>query len=363
MFKQSLIQLVVSIGALFSLMFSVFAIQLYRVYKKYNLRIIQIKAMLCLSLAIYSLLTFLGNVAPSLILASIFFSFSVLAIFISGIVVFVYFRFLRLEKISDIISIIVVLLFSIKAISLSLDPIRVYNAGGINLREAHLCMPSLLATIIVSTMIIMELFLLVRDCLKIPPRRKYAVKIGLSYVPAMLNIPLLMLGTESIYVSILIPYIQGFLVGLSILILFIMFRKNLEKLAILPVEVFGLTLHNYAGIRIMEEKFVNHADRIIALSNLYVMYAITMMTELEEGGIVGTLRTHHLFENTILVYYGEMVIGTLITSRDNSVLRNILKNIVDEFEKRTGFIPQNVIMDEELGIARDVVRKYLPFLL
>jgi len=257
-----------------------------------------------------------------------------------------------------------VILLLIKAISLLLDPIKVYAYNEITLREAHLSPLSLLVTMILVTMLANEIGLLIKDCWSMKPKRIYVKRLLTGYLSVMLGIFLLaVLANFYMFMSVFIPYLQGILICFGALYLFLLFRKNLEKLALLPTEVLGFIIHTYGGIPIIREPFSSKFNKTIALSSSLIATIVGLEEAISGKKIYGEIRTHHLIKITITMFFGKLTVGTFIASKDTAVLRDILRNIIETYERKVKYIDEGMVTDSDIRIAKEIMLEHINFIL
>lgn len=312
---------------------------------------------------LYIVLTAAGNLSFNAYVASIFFNSSLILAYIMIILTYIYFRALRAETISTLVIVFCSFLLIFKVIMLYISPLEVFRIpDNLFLRTAHLGFLALIPTIILIGLILYEVTMLYIHARSDLNKRPYASKLMSTYVLIAFLIPFYYTGHASIYVSIIIPYIQGLIFGLIALTISILFRHNPDKLVLLPIRIKGLLLHTYGGLAILREAISRDFERVVALSSALVASIIGL-----ETAIVGRERKNFFMINklmkcTIVMYFGNFVIGTIVSDRNNIVLRDIIRNIVKEYENKVGLVDEGMITNREIDAANEILDGWRSFL-
>jgi len=234
--------------------------------------------------------------------------------------------------------------------------------GDIIIREAHISLIALIPSTLSIILIAIEASLLYRDSKKTPSCNAHSHNLLLAYLFPMSLPPIYLLGHAFEIISILVPYLEGLVVSMIASYLAITFRRAPHKLVLLPVHVRAFLLHTHAGLKIMEIAFDTAFKNILALASSLIASIIGLEMAIEGRVIAYIFRVHRLSENVIIMFFGKHTVGTFITNRENSVIRDILRNIVLEFEA-TEILDEGIIMDPEIEKAHHVLDKYMDLIL
>ncbi len=193
-------------------------------------------------------------------------------------------------------------------------------------------------------------------------RRPYASKLMLTYILVIVIVPFFYFGFESLYVSVLIPYLQGFILSIIALSISILFHRDPSKLVLIPIHINGFLLHTYGGLAILRKAFSADFESAVALSSALVASIIGL-----ESAIVGREKknfymVHKLMKIVIIMYFGNFVVGTIVANKDNIVLRDILRNIVREYEDSVGSVDEGMITNREIDKAMEILDNWKDFL-
>ncbi len=334
----------------------------FKVYREYRLSVFELKMGMAVLSSLYMFFTLVGNIVLDFSLAFIFFNVSIILLSFSGYLLYVYFYLLRTEKITAYVISLVIIFIVLKAISLMINPLKIYVFDDVILREAHL---SPIAIILSSTIIFLILFELTRLYLHIRKKthyRKYSRAITGSYSLIIIMLPLYIIGAKIKTISIIIPYLQGALSSVVVLYLVLYFRNHPERLVLLPVYARGLIIHTYGGLAIIKKPLEEKADRLVVLASALVASLISLeqtIIKLKHGY---RMRVYNLIDSKILILFGNKSVGTIIVNRDNPIVRNILREIIREFETAVDSIDEGMITNWEIDLAERIIEKYLEFL-
>jgi len=306
--------------------------------------------------------TLLGNFAPDILLAEIFFSISIVLMSIAVIIVFIYLRHLRLEKIGIQTILFLLFLLVIKTSALISNPVNIHKINGVFLREVHLW-PSFFVTLFLVILITVEFGLYIRDCLLLPTKKPNVKKLVPTYAIIVSALILFILAPESTILRVFLPYLEAILFGSGLTLLYVMFGRKSITLILLPIEIHGFLLHTYGGVPILREALLPKFEKTVALTSSLVASLIGLEMAIEGGELRNVFRTHRFSRTSIIMYFGRMVIGTIIANKDSAVLFNITKAIVNEFEEKIKYIDEGMILDSDVEKAQEILRKYLEILL
>jgi len=334
-----------------------------KVYRKYHLNIFKIKIIVAILSIFYLLVSLAANLVIDYFVAFLLFNISILIIVISGLLLYIYFYILRAEEITPYVLTLCLLLVFFKGISLLMNPIKVYVLDDIMIREAHLSPFSVLISSIIISLIIFELARLHKYVKRKIHYKKYSRAIAGTYSMIIIMIPLFIIGSKFKTISILIPYLQGALTSFVMLYLVLYFQKNPEKVVLLPVYVRGFLIHTYGGLSVVRRAISREAERLVVLASALVASLISLEATIIKLGKEYKMRTYDLIDSKILILFGKKSVGTVIINRDNSVVRNILNQIISEFEDKIGSIDEGMITNREIDLANSIINKYIEFLI
>jgi len=359
-----MIQIILLAAAILMIIPLIIGFKLVRdLYNKYNLWPFLLNEAIVILGIMYITLTFAGNLSPNAFMAFIMFNASLIIANIIIIFTYIYFRALRTETINTSIVVLCFILFSFKVVTLYLDPIKVFPANSsIFLRTAHLTPLALISPLILIGLIIYEVTMLYIGARIDTKRKPYASKLMLTYILIIFLLPIYYIGYESIYISIIIPYLQGFTLGIVALSISILFRHDPSKLLLIPINIRGFLLHTYGGLAIIRKAIHKDFESVVALSSALVASIIGL-----ESAIVGRERKnffmiHKLMKLAIIMYFGNFVIGTIVANKDNIVLRDILRNIVKEYEDNIGSVDEGMITNREIDMANKILEEWKDFI-
>jgi len=336
-------------------------ISIYRKFKLIQFLLKLIQAALGLT---YIFLNFFAVFTVDLLLAKYLYSLSIICFSLIGILEGLFFHSLRATKMTIQYSAVPIGIILIKLSTLITYPIETYRYNGITLRTAHIHPLALLSTYIIISYILVEFFLFFFEVWKVNKKRSFAIKLSMVYLtlPPFLSV-IYYLARKSPLLSISIPYIQAIVLGIWFQVIVFIFRKNPEKLILLPVRIRGFLMHTYGGIPLLKEPFEPGDARTVTVASSLIGAIIGLEEAIEKRRVNNIFRVHQLVETALVTFFGEMTLGTFICSKDNIVLRNILSKLIKEFEQEIGYIDEGMVLDEDIQIARKILYKYVaPFL-
>jgi len=333
----------------------------YGIYNQYKLTPFLIKIYQVFLAGFYVLLSSISPFLKNYFAALITYSISIVVINIATLSEGIFYHTLRTNVLKKSELIMLSSLIILKAISLIEDPVEIFVYHGLILRKLHLSFLSLAVSYAILAYMTMELILLVLDIWVKPHLKWLGAGLLLFYLLLIVAFQTINLLSKDKTISLLLPHIQtiGILIGFQFLI--IVFRKNPRRLILLPVMVRGFLVHTYGGLIIYRETFFRHDERLLGLASSLVGALIGIVSSLEQEKKIGQYRVHQLVRTTIIFYFGKMTIGTIIVNRDNSVLREILGHIVDEFENEVKYIDQGMVTSEEISIMERIIERYRVF--
>ncbi len=350
-------------GAIVLIGLSLFMFIILKIYKQYPFKPFFIKLLETLLGIFYIIFNLLALFSPSIFLSTVFYSCSIISLMTVLALEALFLRILKRSTISLHYLILLSCIPIFKLILLVLHPINVFRIDNIFIREAHLQFFSVFLTDITILIIFYEFISLVRGLMEISSKRSYAIKLLLIYSLMLVFIPAFEYSKQYELLAIALPYIEGAAAEIAFFGIVLLFRKNPDRMLLLPIKVYGFLMHTYGGLPLIRKAFRNDYERAITLSSSLVASIISLEKAVEYGKKEDLFRPHKLINITILMYFGEFVVGTFISNDDNIVLREILKSIVDEFEKTIGYIDEGMVTDRDTRIAEDVLSKYIVILL
>lgn len=192
-------------------------------------------------------------------------------------------------------------------------------------------------------------------------RKSFAKKVLISYSSVFLLIPLALIASEYKLLLILLPYIQICFFCIVILSLYIATRNNPQALALLPSKIIGIVIYTYAGIIILSKTFdQKYKDSVKIVEKL--LSSIIMLETDFRGKIRSFFRVYSLIEWKMLTYFGCKVVGVLIVDKDSLILRDILRNIINRYERESKVLDEGFVSDESIKLAEKIATEYIVFL-
>lgn len=358
--------LIYILGLICILVFFVIVPFLVKLYlREYRLKIFLFYALIFVFLGIYSLLTLIGNMIQDLSLASIIFDLSVIFIYLVAATIVVTLRYLRRASIGTYTLLILGILGVLKVYSLIQSPVKVYFYRNITVREAHIAPLSLSITLIIFSLCLAEFFLFIDSALKIPSKKSYAKKILLLEIPTAFMLYVYTLSLVSTEIALAIPYLQAINTGYGTFMMLFVFRKKPEKIAFITINVKAYFLYTTSGIEIIRRRYDESTFDII---EEYVSIFKNFLAIEKESAERTEIALKHALSQQIgkdylLYFIGTKYAAAFISNRDNLLLREMLVNIVKDFERRDPLAGIEVINDEDVKIALEISEKYLSIII
>lgn len=314
------------------------------------------------SLLAYGLLTVIGHYSPSRDLSIFIFSLSVLTLVIAGGFNYLYFKYLLTEKIPTSSIVIVILIIIAKSVALYVSPIKVMKVDHLYVREAHLYPPSVFITYLIILLITYETVKLLFAVWRKKTKQDVAKKLTGVYLLLLMFMPIIALGREFFLLSVFLSFIQALYFSAMVFYLYYLFKDKAYSLALLPVRVISVLLHTYGGLNITARSLdPEHAQATRLVSSLLASL-VTIETSSHTESSASHFNVYALTKYKLIVFFGKMIIGSIIADKDNLVLRQILKNIVETLENKVVYLDEGMITNIDIELAEKVIDKFKMFL-
>jgi len=312
--------------------------------------------------ATYVIFTCLGHLSTSKHWSEIFFTFSIISLQITGVLNYIYFRYLLNEKIGHGVLILSIILVVVKAITLYIEPITVLRIDDIYVRTAHLYLPSVISTFIVLGLIVFEVSKLLRSLFSNPFKKKIAINLSYAYLLTLTLLALAVVASSIFLFSILLSLLQSVMISFLTITLYIFFRNKPISLCLLPINVFGILLHTYGGINIDTQILLSEKTPPMEMIDSLISSIIAAQLNQLDYHAQPYFHVYSFSMYKLIVYFSKMIVGSVVVNRDNIVLRQILKNIIEKIENALIYLDAGMITDIDIEIAKNTKDKFKPFL-
>ena len=341
-----------------------------KTYGIYRLWIYTLFSTILLSIGLFFIFNISAKLIPSIPLSQ--FSYSV-AIWIFNLVLALFVLYFHLQTspripIGTIIALIALLF--LKGYFLAIEPTHIMRGYWTNIRFTHSSLPSLTISMTLIFILIAEYSQFFRALIKTPTKLNKLFFLTLSYLSVLISLPTILIMCALLIQDFTAPLIEEIILSFIVILLYIYGSKDLSMLFMGPHEIRSFLMHTYGGLQIVsknliqEPLIIKRPARELSIEHSFIAVLIEIGELLEERRTLTEIfRSQRLGELRIIMYFGRLVIGSFVSQSDCFFIRDLLKNMVKDYEAALGDRDLYVIHDEHIILGEKIYEKYLPALL
>jgi len=269
-------------------------------------------------------------------------SYIFLLVAISLIILFL--EYARVEKPQKLTLTLIALSLSLCLLGMRIADVKYVRVNNLNAKMLAFHPIVVLPLIILLILIIREIGPLIPSIVKQQPSKHVISLLSFTALSVLSGI----LASYQVYflsatLAVYAYYFQYLISGTSITFLSIIFRRKISVAVIAPLEVYGAIICSPLGYTIAYRAFGSKYKKTIQVATSMLAAVISLTRGVSEKKYEDIFQVYKLTKLRLIIYYGKYSVGCLLTKLDNSILRNLTKELVRQFEARTVEFPENMV--------------------
>lgn len=280
----------------------------------------------------------------------------------TGLSIFlVFLESLRSPRISTAFLSLIISMPVLKFITLVMEPVKLQFINSFIIRRLAVTPLNLIPTLILVLILITQVTSLSIISIKNKKKRGFLKWMAFCWLFPMSLTLIAYFIAVYILNELLLTYLQYLFTSLGLFFTSLFVSNRKLELFAMPIDLMGIVVSTKTGVLILKEVYDEVRSSAIDFASAIISMILMMGEQVDIRVGDKEITKIEYPEITYLIYSTENLVSSLILNGDNLFIRSILKNFGNELEARVGQT-ESIITDYEIGVARELIKKYFSFI-